>query len=132
MESYFLYFVGYWNLLGSIVLYLMVNEAIADRVLRQWTEIIAHSYSVGKYGTMWLWWAATTNLFFGLVNIFAAAWEPSAKTVILYGDLFVYGILLVPALAALQDESYSKGLFINILLGIFWILWALYLLFIYP
>lgn len=129
MESYFLRSVGYWNLLGSLVLYLMVNEAIADRILRGWTEIIAYPYSVGKYGVVWLLWAATTNTFFGVINIFAATWEPSAKTVILYSDLFVYGILLLPAIAALKNENYSKGLLITVLLGIFWILWALYLLF---
>jgi hypothetical protein len=49
-------------MLGSTALYLMLNEAIADRILRKWTQIIAYSYNVGKYGLMWPLWAATTNV----------------------------------------------------------------------
>lgn len=129
MESYFLCSLGLWNMLGSIGLYLMLNEAIADQILRKWTEMIAYSYNVGNYGSMWLLWAATTNMFFAAVNVFAATWEHNAKTVVIYGDLFVYGILLFPAIAALKNENYNKGLFIYVLLSIFWIFWALYLLF---
>lgn len=129
MEIYFLCSLGYWNLLGSALLYLMLNEAIADQVLRKWTSIIAYPYNVGKYGSMWLLWAATTNTFFGIVNVFAATWEHTAKTVVITSDLFVYSILLLPAIVALKSENYSNGHFINIFLGIFWILWALYCLF---
>jgi len=39
-RTYFLLAIGYWNLLGSIALYLLLNTAIADKLLRQWTEII--------------------------------------------------------------------------------------------
>jgi len=40
MEDYFFVAIGYWNVIGSIVFYLMLNNAIADKLLRQWTEVI--------------------------------------------------------------------------------------------
>lgn len=60
MESYFLLAIGYWNLIGSIVLYLMLNPAIADKVLRQWLEVVTVPDDVGRYGSLWLVWAAST------------------------------------------------------------------------
>lgn len=45
------------------------------------------------------------------------------------GDLFTYAILPLPAIAALKNENYRKGHIVNILLGIAWILWAIYSLF---
>jgi hypothetical protein len=59
----------------------------------------------------------------------AATWEHNTKTVVICGDLFVDGILLLPTIVALKNENYSKGLVIYVLLSVFWIVWALYLLF---
>lgn len=129
MENYFLLALGSWNLIGSIVLYLMLNEAIADRILRIWTEIITYPYRAGKYGSFWLLWAATTNAFFGMVNIVATYWELASKITVIYGDLFVYSALLLPMLVALKNENYGRGLYISILLGIAWIGGAIYCLF---
>lgn len=130
MESYFLLAIGYWNLIGSIILYLMLNPAIADKVLRQWIEIITIPYDVGKHGSLWLVWAASTNIFFSIVNIAAAHWEETSQRTVIWGDLFVYGILLLSMIAVFNHENYGKGLYVSIFLGIFWILWAGYSLFI--
>lgn len=128
MENYFLWALGFWNLIGSIALYLMLNEAIADRILRTWTETITHPYDAGKYGSLWLFWAATTNTFFGFVNLVATQWELASKIAIIYGDLFAYGVFLLPLLVVLRNENYGRGLYITMLLGIFWIGWAIYCL----
>lgn len=129
MQTYFLLSVGCWNILGSIALYLMLNPAICDRILRKWIGMIAYPYDVGKYGSIWLIWAATTNTFFGLINILAINWGELARTEILYCDLFVYGVLLVPTILTLRNENFARGHYVNAGLGIFWILWALYVLF---
>lgn len=130
MDTYFLLAVGSWNLIGSIALYLMLNSTLADKILRDWTWIIAHPYDVGQYGSLWLWWAATTNTFFGAINIFAANWESTSQTIVIYGDLFVYGVLLLPAIVALKQEKYGygKGHIVNVVLGFVWILWDIFVL----
>ena len=129
MQDYFLLSVGCWNILGSAALYLMLNKAIADQLLRTWTEMIAYPYDAGKYGSIWLLWAATTNTFLGIVNLLAVTWDELAATEIIYCDLFVYGVLLVPAIATLRSKNFARGHYFNVGLGIFWILWALYVLF---
>ncbi|MBD1847707.1 hypothetical protein H6F89_30805 [Cyanobacteria bacterium FACHB-63] len=128
MNTIFLLSIGYWNLMGSIALYLMLNKAIADRLLREWTWIIAAPYEVGRYGNLWLVWAATTNTFFGAINLFAAHWESMNQIAVIWADLFVYGVFLLSAIVVLKGNDYGKGHFINIGLFIFWSLWAVYLL----
>ncbi|BAZ40569.1 hypothetical protein NIES4101_65300 [Calothrix sp. NIES-4101] len=78
MEKYFFLALGFWNIIGSIFLYLMLNQKLADNILRKWTEIITQPYEIGKYGSLWLLWAATTNIFFGVINIFAINWQESS------------------------------------------------------
>lgn len=129
MENYFLLAIGYWNLIGSIVLYLMLNPAIADKLLRQWIEITTFSPDLGKYGSIWLLWAATTNTFFSVINIYAVHWSTSSKVTVIWGDSFVYCIFLLPMIVVFNNENYGRGLYVSILLSIFWILWAVYSLF---
>ncbi|NJP10364.1 MAG: hypothetical protein HC866_13550 [Leptolyngbyaceae cyanobacterium RU_5_1] len=130
MENYFLLAIGYWNLIGSIVLYLMLNEAIADKILRQWIEIITVPYDVGKYGSLWLVWAASTNTFFSVINVLAVHWARTSQVVVVCGDLFVYGIFLLSIIVVLNDKNYGRGLYVSIFLTIFWMLWAIYSLFV--
>uniref|UniRef100_A0A832H3B3 TspO protein n=1 Tax=Oscillatoriales cyanobacterium SpSt-402 TaxID=2282168 RepID=A0A832H3B3_9CYAN len=129
MESYFLLAIGCWNLIGSIVLYFMLNPAIADKILRQWIELITVPYEVGKYGSLWLVWAASTNMFFSVINVLAIHWARASQVVVICGDLFVYGILLLSMIVVLNDKGYGRGLYISIFLSIFWMLWAVYSLF---
>lgn len=133
MENWFFWSVGYWNLIGSIVLYLMLNQTIADKVMREWTWTFAHAYDIGKYGSLWLWWAATTNTFFGAINLFATSWELSSKAIVLYSDLFVYSMFLPPTLIAISNSAsgegkYGTGNYFHLFLTCFWLLWAIYVL----
>lgn len=130
MGNYFLLAIGYWNLIGSVVLYFMLNPAIADTILRQWIEIITVPYEVGKYGSLWLVWAASTNTFFSVMNVFAVHSAHASQIVVICGDLFVYGILLLSMLAVFNNKSYGRGLYVSICLSIFWMLWAIYALFV--
>lgn len=128
MKDVFLLSIGFWNLIGSIALFLMLNKAIADKLLRKWTWMITAPYDIGQYGNLWLLWAATTNTFFGAINLFAAHWESTSQIAVICGDLFVYGSLLIPAIVVLKSNDYGKGHFINVGLCVFWSLWAVYLL----
>lgn len=130
MENYFLLAIGYWNLIGSIVLYLMLNPAIADKILRQWTEIVTVPYDVGRYGSLWLVWAASTNTFFSVMNILTIRWAHTSQIAVICGDLFVYSVLLLSMTVVLNNENYGRGLYVSIFFSIFWIVWAICALFI--
>lgn len=129
MESYFFLTIGYWNLIGSIALYFMLNPAIADKVLRQWTETITQPYDNGQYGSIWLIWAATTNVFFGVINLFAVHWETATKVIIIGCDGFVYGIFLLAMIVTRKNAFYGRGMDVTSVLSIVWIIWAGHLLF---
>lgn len=116
--------IGYWNLGGSIVLYLMLNPMIANTILKQWIWIITQPYDVGTYGSLWLLWAATTNTFLGLINLWAANWQPAIQRLVLYGDVFVYGVIGMATIAVLRHTDYGQGTYFNVGLGIFWLIWA--------
>jgi hypothetical protein len=126
MENYFFLALGFWNIIGSIFLYLMLNQKLADNILRKWAEIITQPYDIGKYGSLWLLWAATTNTFFGVINIFATNWQKNNQIIVIYGDLFVYLTLFLAAILMLKDENFGKGHYVNIVLIFFWIVWGVY------
>lgn len=124
MTSYFLLAMGSYNLLGSAVLYAMLNSRIADLVMRRWASIFVDVYDIGRYGSLWLWWAATANVFYSVINIIAADWELTVQRTIIWSDLFMYSVFLALAIAALGNPHYGKGNSINILLFTGWLLWA--------
>ena len=57
--------VGGWNVAGSLVLMACVYEPFANKLLHQWTYILAEPYQHGSLGRVWLFWLATLNLGFG-------------------------------------------------------------------
>jgi len=118
MEITFLLAIGYWNLIGSIALYLMLYPAIADKVLRQWLEVITVPYDVGKYGSLWFIWTASTNTFFSVMNILAARWTHPSQIVVICGDLFVYSVFLLFIVIFINNENYSRGLYISMFFSI--------------
>ena len=121
--------IGYYNLVGSFLLYAMLSKKLADSVLRTWCQIIAFDYDVGKYGSLWLCWAATTNLFYSYMNIMAAKWDKNVQYQVLLGNIIVYGVFLVLAIAATRNKNYASGNFVTIGLCGFWLGWTVYLLF---
>lgn len=74
--THFLLYIGLYNILGAFLMMSMHSEKIADSLLRKFTEIIAQTYTQGPFGRLWLWWAATTNLFLGAIMLLATRWEP--------------------------------------------------------
>jgi hypothetical protein len=121
--------IGYWNLVGSFVLYAMLSPKFADNILRIWCQIIAFDYDVGKYGSLWLWWAATANLFYSYINIMAARWDKSVQYHILLGNIIFYGVFFLLGIGATRNKNYANGNLVNLSLCIFWLGWAVYLLF---
>lgn len=99
--STFLFWIGWYNLLGAPVLMAMHNERVADSVLRRYTEIIMIPYGHGSFGRLWLWWAAAAQLFIGGIMVRATIWPAAIQrdvvvaTIVVY--VVMYGVLAIGA-----------------------------------
>jgi len=86
----FLRWVGAYNVLGALLLMLMHFDRVADVALRVVTEVVPQPYRHEGYARMWLWWAAMTNLFLGVVMVRAADWPPSVQREVIVCAIGVY------------------------------------------
>ena len=96
--SSFLWWIGLYNLLGSLVLMLMHHPRIADWVMRKGTEMTSEPYEHGRFGRLWLWWAATTNSFVGAVMMLATRWPVDVQREVCIAVIVVYAIMYVVAI----------------------------------
>jgi hypothetical protein len=93
--SAFLWGIGLYNVVGSLVLMLMHNQRIADFVLRKGTEMIVEPYEHGRFGLLWLWWSATSNLFLGMIMVLATRWPVEVQREVTIMVLAVYVLMYV-------------------------------------
>ena len=49
----FLWFIGLYNILGSIVILSFLKENLADKILREWSELIVQPYEHRKHVGIW-------------------------------------------------------------------------------
>jgi hypothetical protein len=91
----FLWWIGLYNLSGSLVLMAMHDTRVADWVLRKGTEMVSEPYEHGRFGRLWLWWSATTNAFLGAVMMLASRWPSDIQREITIAVLGVYAIMYV-------------------------------------
>jgi hypothetical protein len=125
----FLTYVGWYNLLGPVLLFALQSERIADLVLRRGTEIIAQPYTHGPYGRLWLWWTAGANGALGFVMVRAVGWPRDAQNDVVVAALFVYLVLYVAMAVGARAPKYGRGLWTVHGLWIGQIAWGLYALF---
>lgn len=126
----FLLWIGLYNLLGPLLLVAMHDERIADAVLRRGTEIVGEPYTHGRFGRLWLWWAATVNAFLGAIMVLATRWPSTAQREVCVAVLVVYvAMYAVCAIGARRRPPWGRGaLSIHILwpAQIGWGAWALW------
>ena len=70
----------------------MHDDRVADFFLRRAAEVVPAPYRHEGYARMWLWWAATTNLFLGVVMVRAARWPVDILREVTLGAVGVYAI----------------------------------------
>lgn len=71
MEA-FLAAIGWYNAAaGGFVLFTLLSPRLGQKVLGEWCQLIATPYTLGAHGRLFVWWAALTHLFFGVVNVLA-------------------------------------------------------------
>ena len=125
----FLLWIGLYNVLGAVLLASLYAEKWADTVLRKATEIIAAPYQHGPFGRMWLWWAATSNLFLGAVMVLATRWEAAVQKEVILLVLGTYVLMYLVMLFGARKPRYGRGIYVThfLWLGqIAWGAWALW------
>ncbi len=106
----FLYWIGLYNVLGALVLAAMHSERIARFMLGKATEISAVPYEHGAWGRMWLWWAASTNGFLGLVMVAATRWDLQAQREVTFAAVGVYAVMYVVVIVGGRGAKWGRGI----------------------
>ena len=91
----FLLWIGLYNLFGSFVLMAMHDGRVANWVLSKGTEMISEPYEHGRFGLLWLWWAATGNAFLGAIMLLATRWPAEIQREVTIGVIGLYAVMYV-------------------------------------
>jgi hypothetical protein len=124
----FLFWIGLYNLLGSFLLMAMHHEPLAAWVMRRGTEMVSEPYEHGRFGLLWLWWAATGNCFLGAVMLLATRWPPEAQREVCICVIALYAIMYVVCVAGGRKPPWGRGVYsLHVLwpAQIAWGVWAL-------
>lgn len=105
----FLYWIGWYNLLGAAVLAAMHSEKVADFMLRRATEVVAAPYEHGAWGRLWLWWAATVNGFLGLVMVLATRWDLQVQREVTFAAVGVYLVMWIVVIVGARGAKWGRG-----------------------
>ncbi len=120
----FLHWIGAYNVVGPVVLMLMHRDAVADLVLRRATETVTVPFVHGMGSRMWLWWAASTNLFMGVIMVRAASWPPDVQREVIAGAVCVYAIMLAVLVVAHRAGGMGRGVWVTYGLWVAQIAWG--------
>ena len=74
MDTYLLA-LGWWNIIGSLVMITFFHEPTGKNVLNKWTKIFKTEFTLNYWAKFWLAWAIGLNIFFGLINIYSVKWN---------------------------------------------------------
>ena len=118
--------IGWWNLIGSILMLFFLHQSFAQKLLVEWSQIFKESYSLSYYGKLWLFWAAGLNIIFGLLNIMASYWNyPEIKTFYIRMDIIAYILFILLAVWGLLAERCGPGIYVAFIIFSIWIVWGI-------
>ncbi len=121
----FLLAIGWWNLIGSVMMLGFVHEPFGQRVMNEWTMIFKEKFVLGYWGKLWCFWAAGLNIFFALVNILSVHWGFAPLQVFaVWSDLVAYTIFLGLIVWGLKAGRLAQGAYVAIALFGAWIIWG--------
>jgi hypothetical protein len=107
----FLFWIGLYNVFGSLVLMAMHFDPVADVVLRRVTEVVPERYEHAGFARMWLWWAAMTNLFLGVVMVRAVGWPIEVQREVTLYAIGVYLIGWLAVVIGMRRPRYGRGIY---------------------
>ena len=122
----FLFYIGLYNVLGALLLVSLNSQKLSETLLRKYTEIINEPYSHGPFGRMWLWWAATSNLFLGLTMVISSRWPKEIQKEIIVLVLITYSLMYTVMLFGGKKPKYGRGIYVTHILWLSQIAWGLY------
>lgn len=126
----FLLSLGWWNFIGSLMMFGFLYEPFGKKMLNEWTKIFNVEFSLNYWTRLWLVWAAGLNVFFGLINIMAAKWPLNElKVFLVYTDLISYSFCMFFAIKGYQSKKLGSGAFSVFAIFSTWIIWGISTLF---
>lgn len=121
----FLWFIGLYNILGSIVILSFLKENIADKILREWAELIVQPYEHGKHGGIWIIFSCLGVLYLGIMNILALHWDQEVIHGIIISDVIIYALYSIFLIYAFKFENSGRGLWIALILALVQLFWGI-------
>lgn len=124
----FLHVIGWYNLLGAVVLLAMLLQAIANAVLHVWTRILANPWKHPPLGRLWLTWAGACNLCLGFLMVRAASWPEAIQQEVVAGTTGVYALMYGSLVVGGRGPAFGAGIpvvHVLWLAQLTWGLWAL-------
>ena len=126
MDAY-LVAIGSWNLTGSLIMIGFFNEQFGQKMLNEWTKIFATKFTLDYWSKFWLGWAIGLNIFFGMINIFAASWaQVELKALIISFDIAAYVAFIFLCLWGKRTGHTGAGLFSCYIIFSIWIGWGIF------
>ena len=107
----FLRVIGGYNIFGALIMMAMHYNPVADFFMRRGTEIVADRYEHLGYARMWLWSAAMTTLFLGVVMVRAVDWPVRVQREVALYAVGVYLIGWLAVCAGMRRPRYGRGVY---------------------
>jgi len=94
-------------------------------MLNEWTMMFRTEFSLDYWGKVWLMWAISLNIFFGLINILAVGWGYNdVKEILIAADIVAYVSFTGLAVWGLRAGRLGSGAYSVFLIFSFWIIWG--------
>ncbi len=98
---------------------------LADKLLRQWTYILAEPYQHGPMGRAWVVWVSVLNVGFGAFLILAPGWDEGACNAVLLLAIVCYISVLILGILGLRSPTFGPGLYVGIPLWLALLGWTI-------
>jgi hypothetical protein len=124
----FLFWIGLYNVLGSVLLVAFLHERFAEKLLVKVFQVVIAPYSHGTHGRMWIWWALTSNLALGLIMVLASRWPREVQQGVTAVVISVYAVMTIVLVAAtlIPARWRAYGIFATVVLWLAQIGWGAY------
>ena len=124
--SLYLQSLGWWNLVGSVLIFFFLNEKIGNAILVKWGGLFKEEFTHNFYSRLWICWAAGMNIFFALVNIYSPIWNvQELMNFIVYFDIISYSIFVFLVIRTLVNKTAGVGMYLALLIFLVWIGWGI-------
>jgi hypothetical protein len=102
------------------------NESFGKKMLNDWCKIFVTEFKLDYWSRFWLGWAIGLNIFFGLINVYAANWDfEPLKRFIVYFDMAAYMAFLGLAIWGIRTKHCGSGIYSVFIIFAIWIVWGL-------